>query len=79
MLSFRKGEDMNIVFGTAIKVIAGFYLGCTGIVTGPSHPPINAYPVELTCLVYRGNVGSKEIVVTELTASEFMVTGTPSR
>ena len=25
---------MNIVFGTVVKVIVGFYIGCTGIATG---------------------------------------------
>jgi transcription antitermination factor NusG len=49
---------MAITFGMYVKVTAGFYKGCTGIVT-EYYEPSQEYSVNLTCTMDNGRVESK--------------------
>lgn len=40
---------MNPIFGATIKVIAGFYLGCTGHLVDRYNAYVDRYVVNLTC------------------------------
>lgn len=40
---------MTPIYGAAIKVIAGFYLGCTGTVESPHDAYVDKYEVSLSC------------------------------
>lgn len=49
---------MAITFGMAIKVVSGFYAGCTGIVTDYS-PMGGEYTVEMSCRMANGRTYQK--------------------
>lgn len=40
---------MEIVYGTLVKVIIGFYVGCTGIVDSQDYVKVDTYKVRMTC------------------------------
>ena len=65
------------IYGAAIKVIAGFYLGCTGIVTSPHNAYIDRYEVELTCEYSLGARTTTDRVTTVIDLINFQVTNTP--
>lgn len=68
-----------IIYGTMIKVIAGFYLGCVGNISGEDFY-VDTYEVELTC-EYTSPNGTKVTASerTKLNKEKFEVVSTPRK
>lgn len=65
------------IFGTAIKVISGFYLGCTGIVLSPYEVYVDRYVVDLRCEYTMRNTKIIEGFKVNLELKDFEITNMP--
>jgi len=65
------------IYGTTIKVIAGFYLGCTGYVIEPYNYYVDKYIVNLTCEYKVKNTVIKDGFKTAIELKDFEIINTP--
>lgn len=65
------------IYGTTIKVIAGFYLGCTGYVIEPYQVYVDKYTVDLTCEYKLKNTVIKDGFKTTLDLKDFEIINIP--
>lgn len=69
---------MTPIYGAAIKVIAGFYLGCTGYVLAPAHEyHPGRYVVDLTCKYKLKNTFITDGFKVTLDKKDFEITNIP--
>lgn len=66
------------IYGTVIKVIAGFYLGCTGyVVELYNNVYVDRYTVDLTCEYKVKNTVFKDNFKTVIELKDFEIIHTP--
>jgi hypothetical protein len=66
------------IYGTVIKVIAGFYLGCTGYVVQPTDEFYkDKYLVELTCEYKVKNTTIKDMFRTTVDLKDLKIISQP--
>lgn len=65
------------IYGTLIKVISGFYLGCTGYLISPHNFYVNQFDVKLFCEYQKNGKPEKDQLDVVLEIKDFEIISQP--